>query len=60
MNTKANEGFSVENCTLHTLSNYTVLIETAVKAGYIGVEEMDTLKKWRADPSGWGEVKSLS
>jgi orotate phosphoribosyltransferase len=51
---KATNGFSAENCTLHTLSNYSVLTETAVKAGYIGEEEMETLKKWRADPSGWG------
>jgi orotate phosphoribosyltransferase len=51
---KATEGFSDENCTLHALSNYTVLIETAVKAGYIGEAEMETLKKWRVDPSRWG------
>jgi orotate phosphoribosyltransferase len=51
---KATEGFSAENCILHTLSNYSVLIETAVKDGYIGEDEMETLKKWRANPSGWG------
>jgi orotate phosphoribosyltransferase len=51
---KATNGFSAENCTLHTLSNYTVLVETAVKAGYIGMSEVETLKKWRIDPSVWG------
>ena len=39
---------------LNTLSNYSVLVETAVKTGYIGKEEVETLKKWRADPSVWG------
>jgi hypothetical protein len=30
------------------------LIETALKTGYIGQEEVETLKKWRLDPSIWG------
>jgi orotate phosphoribosyltransferase len=50
----ATKGFSAENCTLHALSNYTVLVETAVKAGYIGLSEVETLKKWRVNPSSWG------
>jgi orotate phosphoribosyltransferase len=51
---KATNGFSAEECPLHALSNYTVLVETAVKSGYIGPSEVETLKKWRVDPSGWG------
>ncbi len=51
---KASDGFAAENCKLHTLSNYSVLIDTAVKTGYIGQAEVETLKKWRADPSVWG------
>jgi len=51
---KATDGFATENCSLDTLSNYTVLIDTAVKAGYIGEAEVETLKKWRANPSVWG------
>jgi orotate phosphoribosyltransferase len=51
---KASDGFSSENCTLHTLSSYSVLIETALTTGYIGQAEVETLKKWRADPSSWG------
>jgi orotate phosphoribosyltransferase len=52
---KAANGFASENCTLNTLSNYTVLIETALKTGYIGEAEVETLKKWRTDPSNWGQ-----
>jgi orotate phosphoribosyltransferase len=51
---KASDGFASENCTLNTLSNYSVLVDTAVKTGYIGQTEVETLKNWRADPSVWG------
>jgi orotate phosphoribosyltransferase len=51
---KAADGFSAENCKLNTLSNYNDLIECAVESGYIGKAEVETLKKWRTDPSVWG------
>jgi orotate phosphoribosyltransferase len=51
---KASDAFAAENCTLDTLSNYSVLVDTAVKTGYIGQTEVETLKKWRVDPSVWG------
>jgi orotate phosphoribosyltransferase len=51
---KASDGFAAENCTLNTLSNYSVLVDTAVKTGYISDDEVETLKKWRVDPSVWG------
>ena len=51
---KAALGFKAENCSLNTLSNYSVLIDTALKTGYIGGAEVETLKKWRVDPSVWG------
>jgi orotate phosphoribosyltransferase len=51
---KATDGFSAENCILNTLSNYNDLIECAVESGYIGMAEVETLKKWRTDPSVWG------
>jgi orotate phosphoribosyltransferase len=51
---KAADAFSSEKCNLNTLSNYSTLVETAVKTGYIGQTEVETLKKWRLDPAGWG------
>jgi orotate phosphoribosyltransferase len=51
---KASDDFATENCALHTLSNYSVLIDTAVKTGYISQAEVETLKSWRVDPSVWG------
>ena len=52
---KASEGFANEKCTLHTLSNYSVLVDIAVKIGYISNTEVDTLNNWRVDPSVWGK-----
>jgi orotate phosphoribosyltransferase len=51
---KAYDAFAGENCKLNTLCNYTTLIETAVKTGYITQSDVETLKKWRVDPSIWG------
>jgi len=50
---KSVEGFDSEKCPLYTLSNYNTLVESAVEAGYIGQEEVETLKKWRVDPASW-------
>jgi orotate phosphoribosyltransferase len=51
---KASDGFAAEKCTLDTLCNYSILIETAVNTGYITENDVETLKKWRTDPGSWG------
>ena len=51
---KAADSFIAENCRLDTLSNYSSLIQSAVDTGYIGKEEIETLNRWRNDPSTWG------
>jgi orotate phosphoribosyltransferase len=51
---KASDAFTAANCRLSTLSNYSVLVDTAVNSGYIGEAEVETLKKWRVDPASWG------
>jgi orotate phosphoribosyltransferase len=51
---KASDAFAAENCKLNTLSDYTTLINTAVKTGYITESDVETLKKWRVDPAVWG------
>lgn len=51
---KATDAFASESCRLDTLSNYGVLVETAVPSGYITDDDVETLKKWRTDPSVWG------
>jgi orotate phosphoribosyltransferase len=51
---KASDAFAAGNCKLNTLSNYSVLVDTAVKSDYIGQTEVNTLKNWRLDPANWG------
>jgi len=51
---KAEKAFAEDRCSLNTLCNYSTLIETAVKTGYITEADIETLKKWRIDPSNWG------
>lgn len=51
---KATDAFAAADCSLNTLSNYSVLVESAVRTGYIGQAEVETLKKWRVDPANWG------
>jgi orotate phosphoribosyltransferase len=51
---KASDAFYAENCKLDTLCNYSTLIDTAVGTGYITRSDVETLKKWRIDPSVWG------
>ena len=51
---KASDEFKSENCNLDTLCNYSVLVDTALNTGYIGNNEVETLKRWRINPSVWG------
>ncbi len=51
---KAADGFASAGCRLDTLCNYSVLIETAVRSGYVTEADLETLKEWRQDPSVWG------
>jgi orotate phosphoribosyltransferase len=52
---KASDEFNSEKCTLNTLCNYSVLVDTALSTGYIGKTDVETLKKWRIDPAVWGK-----
>ena len=38
---------------LSTLSGYNTLIETALKAGYIEIDQEEVLKQWRKAPALW-------
>ena len=51
---KATDAFGAEKCILDTLCNYSILIETALKTGYISKGDVETLKQWRENPSSWG------
>ncbi|MBM6614513.1 orotate phosphoribosyltransferase [Desemzia sp. RIT804] len=51
----ATENFRNAALTIHTLSNYSTLIEQAVEKGSIDAEEKSLLEEWRKEPSRWGK-----
>ncbi len=50
----ARNAFEMAGIELHTLSNYDTMIDTAKESGYIGEDDIDTLRDWRVRPSVWG------
>jgi orotate phosphoribosyltransferase len=47
--------FKNANVNLHTLGNYSTLLELAVSKQYITEAEQETLKEWSKSPSTWGQ-----
>ncbi len=52
---QAEAAFRERNMPLHTLSNYSALIETAVKLGRIREQDVELLQSWRKDPLAFGK-----
>ena len=55
---KATAAFSEMGCKLETLSNYSVLIDAAVKDGYVSDSDISALSEWRKGSGSLGCVKS--
>lgn len=53
---KADEAFAAHGIHFKTLTHYDILVEEAVKSGYIATEDQETLKQWRQNPDGWGAL----
>ena len=51
----AEENFQKQNIELVVLSNYSHLLENAVKQGLIKENELELLNAWRKNPSEWGK-----
>jgi orotate phosphoribosyltransferase len=49
------ENFKKAGIELTTLSNYQVLIDTAVELGEVTKDQVETLMEWRIDPANWGK-----
>ncbi len=49
------DNFKKAKIELTTLSRYQILIDTAVEIGEITSDQVETLMKWREDPSNWGK-----
>jgi orotate phosphoribosyltransferase len=50
---QAAENFREAGVELHTLTDYHMLLETALSTAYIQQDQVELLKRWRKDPSGW-------
>jgi len=50
---QAADAFRNANCPVYSLSNYDILIEQALKHGYVNQPDVDNLKLWREDPANW-------
>ncbi|WP_299115274.1 orotate phosphoribosyltransferase [uncultured Winogradskyella sp.] len=49
----ATKNFEDANIELHTLGNYTNLLEQALDTNYITEQQQDILAQWNANPSEW-------
>ena len=49
----AAENFQKAGVDLHTLTNYHVLLDTALKSGGIQADQLEILEDWRKDPASW-------
>lgn len=52
------EQFNKANVKLLTLSNYSSMLEAAVKTNYIRESDVRTLELWREDPANWVPANS--
>lgn len=52
---EAKERFEKSQCQLHTLLNLDILLQLAVKEGYIASEEKRGVDTWRQNPFEWGK-----
>ncbi len=50
----ADENFANAGIELHTLSNYSVMLEKAKELGYVKESDLASLEEWRKDPANWG------
>lgn len=51
---QAGEAFSGKGMPLHALSNYSALVQAAVKQGRIREQDVELLQSWRKDPLSFG------
>lgn len=51
---QAQEAFSSNNIPLHTLSNYSTLVQVAARQGKIKTEDIAILQSWRENPKTYG------
>lgn len=51
---EATKAFAKEKVTLHSLTNYSILLDQALRSDYITDKDVISLNEWRKDPAHWG------
>ena len=52
---KAKKAFAEAKANLHTLTNFSTLIEVATENDYLKAADKDTVLEWSKDPENWGK-----
>lgn len=55
---EATKAFAKAKVPLHSLTNYSVLVDQALQDEYITEKDLLPLNEWRKDPANWGVVKA--
>ena len=50
---QADQNFKEAGLSLHSLSNYSTMLEIAIGQGYISEKDLESLEAWRKDPASW-------
>lgn len=50
---KSSEKFKKAGVSVHTLTDYTTLVDVAISNGYIDKDDLDVLTEWRKKPETW-------
>lgn len=53
---EATENFKQAKCRFSSLSNYNALVDYASEHRFINKEDLELLRKWRDNPSQWGNM----
>ena len=53
---EATEAFAKAKMRLHSLTDYSTLLDQALADNYITEQELATLREWREDPANWPRV----
>ena len=55
---QARDAFAEAKVKLHSLTNYSVLLDQALRSDYITEKDVVSLNEWRKDPASWNAVQA--
>ena len=56
---QARDAFAEAKVKLHALTNYSILLDQALRSDYITEKDLLPLNEWRKDPAGWGVASKV-